>query len=239
MPIDKSKIANFNEIWAEFDSKEKGFIKKKKFHEFIMAFMNENYNSQLASRPYIDDDEGYDPDIEEDPDHPRPIKFIGVKEFHERTTDFLFSSFDINNEGIITKPQALNCIKGLSGYLQGFELKVFFRVLDVNRDQKISREEMCKMKYYLGLPYSESTMLKNFDNKLGKQFKSVNYKKFFYLFKDKTTEEETAYDPKLFTIKPPEEDKKKDDKKDDKKKDKKKKDDDSGEGTEGNCCLLI
>ncbi|EAY13697.1 EF hand family protein [Trichomonas vaginalis G3] len=213
MPIDKSKIANFNEIWARFDPDGKNILKKKKFHEFIQAFMIENWESSMASRPYIDNE---DADIkeDEDPDHPRPLKFIGVKEFSERCTNFLYDSLDINNEGFVTQKQCLHCVKGLSGYLQGFELKVYFRVLDTDRDQKVTRKQIVKMKYLLGLPYSESTMLKNFDNKLGKEFKKVNFKKFYYLFKDRPTEEDTAYDPKLFTLKETDEGK-------------------------GGCCLLI
>lgn len=192
MPIDQAKLEAFDEKFPTFDRGQIGRLHKSDFMEFLNFFT-------VGGSLY----EGGLPDGEEEDseDDGEPIAFVGVQRYTQKLANYLWKSLDIKNEDSISKKLALYCLKGLSGYFQDFTLQVLFRVLDSDHDGLISNNELRQMKKLNGMPLSEDEMIKKFEKKLGKEIDEVDYKTFYFLFKNREADsDDTAYDPDLFDI---------------------------------------
>jgi len=187
MPIAQEKLDRFEEIYHSF-SNAAGKLSKSDFKRFL--------NSFVVSVPANAEEEESDVDMD---NITKAISLVGADYYDSKSAIFIFQSFDIKNEGEITKDIAFFCIRGLSGYFQDFSMKVYFRALDINRENRVYNNELRKMQKIMAIPGSEDDMIKKFEKRLGKEIDYVDYSTFYYCFKHRQIEEhDTAYDPEIF-----------------------------------------
>lgn len=191
MPIEQDKIENFQQIFQRFDPNGTHKIAKADFNNFVNSFTN------LGKAPQVDEEEE---EANESDSEVQQMTFIGADSYDMKTTNYLWKSFDIKNEGTISEELCKYCMKGLSGYFQDFTLKLYFRVLDTKHIGYVSNNELRQMKYLMNMNLSEDEMIKRFEKQLGHEIDEINYQDFFFCFKHRKTDEQSAYDPDIFGV---------------------------------------
>ena len=183
MPFSSDKVMDFDSIYNQYADME-DLIHHEKFFDFIWAFQ----------------DHQYDPKLEDDLSPlERPelngINIINMKHYSHKVVEFIWSSFDIKQTGSINRQLTFYAINGLSGHVQDFQLKVFFRVLDTDRDGKLTSNQMRTARRLVGSKFSEDQMMQKFQKKLGRPVENINYPTYYFLFKSRETlPNEDAYD---------------------------------------------
>ena len=191
MPIDQGKIENFQQVFQRFDPNGTHKLAKSDFNAFVNSF------TLQGKAPPVDEEED---NANESDSEIQQMTFIGADSFDLKTTNYLWKSLDIKEEGYISEELCRYCMKGLSGYFQDFTLKLYFRVLDSKHTGYVSNNDLRQMKYLMNMNLSEDEMIKKFEKQLGHEIDEINYPDFFFCFKHRRTDEETAYDPDIFGV---------------------------------------
>ena len=190
MPLDQEKVDHFNDYFSNFEHGTIGKISKNNFKSFL-NFFTLNQKDEDSDFEEIKDFDIFDIST--------PINLVGADYFDSLTTEIIWRSLDIESTGYISKDLAHYCIKGLSGYLQDFSMKLFFRILDENHQNKVSNNHLRKMRILMGMNGSEDEMIKKMQKKLGHEIDFLDYPTFYFCFKNRQTDiNETAYDNDIF-----------------------------------------
>ena len=129
------------------------------------------------------------------------VDIIKVKYYTESLCKIIWEGLDLDRVGYIDKSLAEYLIHGLAGHIPDFTMKLFFRLLDRDRDGVVNRNECRRMKTLLGKPVSEEEMLNRIEKKIGYPITTLDYPAFSMIFKNKECDpKDSAYEefPKYF-----------------------------------------